>query len=296
MSAKNMTALFSLFARAYHAEHHQEHIFFDCCARKLISDEEYSEISNNLIRGSSFFLKDTEHTGDAVGLITDTVLSPAPLMRAAFAEAALENAVRLGAARYFILGSGYDTFALRKPQFSENIEIYELDLPEMIADKASRIDRSGLAPAENLFSVPVYLSSRNEIGELRNLLSANMNCPDFFSLLGLVHYLPRDMFSFLLNTISGNTARGSSIVFDYPGKDYLNSSQYSLARGAGQKMQSLYSYPEIESILEENNFLIYEHLSPEDAEARFFSDFNKCESCEMHAPHDTELILAVNQA
>ena len=48
---------------------------------------------------------------EALRWIVEHQLAPTPLARASFAETALENAVRLGARQYLILGAGYDTFA-----------------------------------------------------------------------------------------------------------------------------------------------------------------------------------------
>ncbi len=94
---KSMTVLVSVFARAYHAENNTERIFNDSVAKQLLSEEEYNQIANSMSQGINYF--NPSFKGDrqeALRWIVDNQLSPSPLGRSAFAEKALENAVRIG--------------------------------------------------------------------------------------------------------------------------------------------------------------------------------------------------------
>ena len=51
----NMTAKVSCFARAYHYNNNQVHIFKDSFAELLLGDE-YEQITQNMINGIRFFL------------------------------------------------------------------------------------------------------------------------------------------------------------------------------------------------------------------------------------------------
>ena len=51
----NMTALVSTFARAYHYKNNHIHIFADPLAEKMLTDEEYAAISENMAQGISYF-------------------------------------------------------------------------------------------------------------------------------------------------------------------------------------------------------------------------------------------------
>ena len=51
----NMTALVSAFARAYHYINNDIRVFSDPFAEKMLTDEEYTAISQNMSRGISFF-------------------------------------------------------------------------------------------------------------------------------------------------------------------------------------------------------------------------------------------------
>lgn len=112
--SESMTALVSAFSRAYHFKNNAVRIFEDSIAGKLLSQAEYQQIADHMSRGISFF--DPSFSGskeEALKWITDQYLSPSPLGRAAFAETALKNAVRIGAKQYLIFGAGYDSFGYR---------------------------------------------------------------------------------------------------------------------------------------------------------------------------------------
>ena len=49
MQEKNMTALVSCFARAYHYESNEYKIFSDNLAKELLTQEEYQNISKNMV-------------------------------------------------------------------------------------------------------------------------------------------------------------------------------------------------------------------------------------------------------
>ena len=55
MEQKSMTALVSAFARAYHAENNEVKIFNDNIAKKLLTDEEYRQISKSMSDAVAFF-------------------------------------------------------------------------------------------------------------------------------------------------------------------------------------------------------------------------------------------------
>ncbi len=136
MKQTSMTALVSAFARAYHAAHNTVKIFDDPLARRLLTDGEYAAVSSHMADGSSFFAPSFAGSrDDALRLIVDRFLSPAPLARAAFTEEALRDAAADGAAQYLLFGAGYDTFAYRQPDWAARLQIFELDRPAMLADK-----------------------------------------------------------------------------------------------------------------------------------------------------------------
>ena len=94
----------------------------------------------------------------------------------------------------------------------------------------------------------------------------------FASLLGISYYLSGEAFKSLLKTLRSLLSEGSAICFDYPSKD------------DGREMEAL---------LEECGFLIYEHLNPQEMTAQYFSAYNeRCPDHGMEAPEGVGYILA----
>lgn len=51
MEQRSMTARVSAFSRAYHSQNNEVAIFNDSAAKKLLTDEEYNQISSLLQQG-----------------------------------------------------------------------------------------------------------------------------------------------------------------------------------------------------------------------------------------------------
>ena len=68
MSMDNMTALVSAFARAYHYRNNHTWVFADPIAEKMVTDEEYAAISQNMSQGISFFAPEFRGT-QAISLL-----------------------------------------------------------------------------------------------------------------------------------------------------------------------------------------------------------------------------------
>ena len=52
---RNLTALFSLFARAWHNEQYAVRVLEDDVSRRLLSDDEYRTVGAHMANGISFF-------------------------------------------------------------------------------------------------------------------------------------------------------------------------------------------------------------------------------------------------
>ena len=139
---ENITAKVSCFARAYHARNNTTHIFADT-AVGLMLGEDYDRIAQSMTQGIGFFLPGFKGSPEeGLRLIVDRQLSPSVLGRSAYCERLLENEARLGCRQIVVFASGYDTFAIRSGNAS--LSVYELDLPEVLADKKQRIENAGL--------------------------------------------------------------------------------------------------------------------------------------------------------
>lgn len=215
---------------------------------------------------------------------------PSVLGRSAFAEQCLTNEARLGCRQYVLFAAGYDTFALRAPV--QGLRVYELDQPELIADKKRRIERSGIEEKSAVEYIPCDLA---DAGWKTLLRGAGFKAEDksFGSLLGLSYYLDSDSFRGLLRSISDLWSDGSAICFDYQTPDGSGETRRNeqLAGAAGESMKAKYTAAEIEKMLADCGFLIYEQLDDEEMTKRYFAPYRD----DMRAPKGVNYILAVKK-
>jgi methyltransferase (TIGR00027 family) len=118
-----------------------------------------------------------------------------------------------------ILGAGMDTRAYRIPQLS-TIAVYEVDLPQTIAYKESRLRQIYGSVPTNIRLIPIDFD--NQV--LEDVLKSHGYSPDqkgFFIWEGVMQYLSetsvRAIFAFL-----AKVAPGSCIVFTYIAKDFVD--------------------------------------------------------------------------
>lgn len=283
MEPKSMTALVSAFSRAYHSAQNSEKVFDDYLAKKMLTEDEYNQISRNMAKGISFFNPSFVGTQkEALRYIVDNYLSPTPLGRAAFTEKSLENAVKIGAKQYLIFAAGYDTFAYRQPTFASKIEVFEIDHPATCEDKQKRIKSVISEKPVNLHYVSADFREKNWQSNLLTCTEFDKNKISFCSLLGISYYLSKNVFAETINAISNFIPKGSSIVFDYNDENAYTSKAgkrakklTAMAGGANEKMLGSYSYMELEKLLDESDFLIYEHLTPNEITEQYFKKYNK---------------------
>ncbi|KWX69604.1 class I SAM-dependent methyltransferase [Paenibacillus jilunlii] len=282
MKNKSVTALVSAFSRAYHAQHNQIKVFDDSLARQLLTKEEYEGIAGSMSQGIAFFQPEFVGTQEqALRRVVDYQLSPSPLGRAAFAEQALEVAVMHGARQYLIFAAGYDTFAYRQPEWATKLQIFEFDHPATADDKHRRVLALNPAKPSNLHYISLDFSEQDWERRLLDYHAFDPSVISFSSFLGITYYLSKDVFKHFLSTLTKLLPSGSSIVFDYPDEhtftpyaEERTQKQVMLAARAGEPMQASYSYKELEHMLEDVNFLIYQHLTPDQITAQLFKAYN----------------------
>ncbi len=283
MNQKSMTALISAFSRAYHSTQNTVKIFDDYLAKNLLTESEYTQISKSMTAGINFFNPSFTGTEDeALRWIVDNQLSPTPLGRAAFAERALQTAVRIGATQYLIFAAGYDTFAYRQPDWAKNIQIFEIDHPATSQDKQERMKSFLNEIPSNVHYIPGDFTLDNWESRLLALKTFDHNALSFCSLLGISYYLSTTVFTKTIKAISSLIPKGSSIIFDYPDADTYSDKaaerakkQVAMAGAASEEMRASYSYREIEKLLANHHFLIYEHLTPEEITDQYFKGYNQ---------------------
>ncbi|WP_312648964.1 class I SAM-dependent methyltransferase [Aminipila sp.] len=301
MEGKSITARVCAFLRAYHSENNNVKIFDDNIARLLLTEEEYRTISKNLSDGIKYFNPSfVGNDKEALRWIVDNQLSPTPLGRAIFMEKSLEIAVQHGAMQYLILAAGYDTFAYRQPDWAEKLQIFEIDHPATASDKKERLKKSGVNIADNVHFIEAdFVTTKWEKPLIENI-NFDENKISFCSLLGMTYYLSNQSFKNLISIIASIITINSSIVFDYPNENYFSAGvgnkHSELTEAANEKMLACYSYSEMEKVLSDYGFLIFEHLTPSQITDQYFSTYNKANPMNlMTAPKNVNYCLAVKK-
>lgn len=278
-----MTALVSAFSRAYHSTQNSEKIFDDYLAKKLLTLDEYEQISTNMSKGIDFFNPSfMGSTEEALRWIVDHQLSPTPLGRAVFAEKSLEAAVKIGTKQYLIFAAGYDTFAYRQPDWASTIQIFELDYPTTSTDKQKRIQSFTQKMPGNIHYISADFTKNNWQDNLITYAKFDQNKISFCSLLGISYYLSEEAFTKLIHFISSIVPKGSSIVFDYPDEHTYTENaserckkQVMMTTAASEEMLASYSYSKLDQLLSACEFLIYEHLTPDEITKQYFEKYNQ---------------------
>ena len=149
----------------------------------------------------------------------DTALRAHPsygtvILRARYAEDALADAVGRGVRQYVIVGAGMDSFALRRPQFAEAVEVFEVDHPATQEFKVARLAGCEVSMPAGVHLVAADLS---ETGLDVALAGSPFrgDRPAFFSWLGVSGYLTRAANMATLRAVASSAPGGSELVFSY---------------------------------------------------------------------------------
>ena len=252
---QNMTALVSLFARAYHQKSKDIKIFDDPLSTKLITKKEYEMIRLSMSQGISFFNPNFKGSKEeALKWIVDHQLSPSVLLRSAFCKEAIEEMKEKGCKQYLDFASGYDSFAY---YYQNQMHVFEIDKKEVIEDKRQRCKDVDI---ENIQFLSIDLGKDNWINRLLES-TYQENQLSVCSLLGLSYYLTHDQFKRLLKEISKHMIKGSRLVYDYPSYQESDETRKSevLAKEANETMRAKYSFEQLKELLDLCHLKIVRH-------------------------------------
>ncbi len=212
------TAELVAVSRARHLLRHKPpYIFHDPYAFRFLS-ERWQRILGSRLR-DAFISK--------VVLRRLMPITTQPLVRARFTEDCLLAAIEDGVSQYVILGSGYDTFALRHPRL--DVTVYEIDLASTIALKRERAAAAGLTLPDRLRLIPIDFE-KDDLGDRLTAHGFDPGRKSFFGWLGVTYYLTREAVTDTLERVAEIARPGSEIVFDYmAGPDSIPEEERTLA-------------------------------------------------------------------
>jgi methyltransferase (TIGR00027 family) len=158
------------------------------------------------------------------------------LVRTRFIDEHLEHAVRTGAKQIVILGAGFDSRAYRLRQLLTNTRVFEIDYgPTQEYKKRRVLEVLGGIPS-NLVYAPIDFT-KEKLGDVLRAAGYRPAEKTFFIWEGVSMYLPEEAVRATLLFVSSHSVPGSSIVFDFLSKsfvDSLNQAQEERARSDAQ--------------------------------------------------------------
>jgi methyltransferase (TIGR00027 family) len=134
--------------------------------------------------------------------------------RSRYAEDALQKAVSNGIAQYVLIGAGFDSFALRRPPFAEELQIFELDFPATQTLKQARIRECALELPDSVHFIAVDLAEES-VQHALTRSSFRTDRLTFFSWLGVSMYLTREANIATFKSIAACAPESSELVFTY---------------------------------------------------------------------------------
>jgi len=277
------SALMMAYFRGYHAANVTPKIFDDYLANLLLPEEIRKNFDRVFLDGLRRF--DPERAAsfpdEAAALAWIMQYSPTPpavLGRARYVEDSLEEAVRQRVRQYMILGAGLDTFAFRRPDLVEKLQVFEIDHPATQAYKRRRLADLEWKFPEQLHFIPVDFRQESLVEVFKKSSSYNQQALSLFSLLGVTYYLPCDAVMTTLRAISEVAPMGSTVIFDYLDTNAFNPEKAAprvwegidLSRQTDEPMITGFNRSELAATLRNIGLSLHENLSPADIQERFF--------------------------
>ena len=157
----------------------------------------------------------------ALACVIQTHNGPITLSRSRYAEDQLAVAtasaspthsvghdVDQGVRQYVILGAGFDTFAFRRPDLLDRLQVFEVDHPATQALKRERLTLLDQSAPPQLHFVPIDFATQR----LSDVLAPPAYDPrqkSFFSWLGVTYYLTREVVFDTLRDVAAVAPQGS---------------------------------------------------------------------------------------
>ncbi len=144
------------------------------------------------------------------------------ILRSRYTEDALRAAVARGIRQYVILGAGFDSFALRRPAYASEVQIFEIDHPSTQAMKTRRLEAYGISLADSVHFIAADLADCSVADALARS-SYRKDQPVFFSWLGVTMYLTQEANFATLRSIASCALPGSELAFTYLDEELVTS-------------------------------------------------------------------------
>jgi methyltransferase (TIGR00027 family) len=272
------TALMMAFFRAQHHLHDEPKLFDDPYAHRLLTAAEMAAFTERFVHDG---LKMGVAPGDPQAVLARSLReasgAAAVLSRARYTEDRLALAVERGVAQYVLVGAGLDTFAFRRSDIRNRVQVFELDHPQSQALKRERLAAASLVEPPNLHFGTVDFE-RESVAAALGRLPFRPDGPAIFAWLGVTMYLTRAAIEETWRAVCSVAARGSEMVFDFYQPDALSETAPPIVRTLLARTRAL-GEPIITGIdpallgaeLEATGWTLLEHLDAAEIHRRHFA-------------------------
>lgn len=273
-------AKISAFVRAYRNEHDEHCLLPDPITRHLFTEEEYTIFKRTAADKASVFLSKADrqeiNEDQLIRGFLENFLPPVPVTGSKFYENILKNAINDGIEQCISIGAGFDSFPWREPDITEQIEIFEVDSPDVLEEKQRRLHHANLDIPEKLHFVPVLLPEESLQAALEKQ-GFNAEKKTILGWLGETCYLTDSQIRLVLEEISALAAPDSLLVLDHGDETLFRSEEprvknmLGLVRSCGRPMQFCCDSMYFSKLLEEYGFQIVEELDPDGANFHYLT-------------------------
>ncbi|HVO27335.1 MAG TPA: class I SAM-dependent methyltransferase [Candidatus Margulisiibacteriota bacterium] len=272
------TALAAAFYRAQHHLHDEPKLFDDPYAHRLLTAGEMAALTERRVRdGRELGVSPGDPQTVLARALREITPAPHVLVRARYTEDRLATAVQRGVDQYVLVGAGFDTFAFRRTDLCDRLQVFELDHPQSQAVKRERLAAAGLAEPANLHFGTVDFEREN-IAEALGRLPFRRNAPTFFAWLGVTMYLTGAAVEETWRAMRSVAAPGSELVFDFIHPDVLSENAplprrrtLERARAVGEPMITGLDPTTLGAELHATGWTLIEQLDMAEIDRRYFA-------------------------
>jgi methyltransferase (TIGR00027 family) len=167
--------------------------------------------------------------------------------RVRYIDDCLKACIKEGLEQLVILGAGYDSRAYRFNELKNGIKIFELDHPATQKVKVDKVKKILGSLPPHVVYIPIDFNKDNLEDKLFEK-GYDKNLKTFFIWEGVTMYLSDEAIDETLTFVARNSKQGSSIIFDYVFKSFLDETmkmkgieQIELVKRAYERIDALYT-------------------------------------------------------
>ena len=228
-----------------------------------------------------------KHPEEAKALIENTEklfpgLSSSIMARVRYFDDFVERLANEALEQLVILGAGYDTRAYRIEGLKENVKVFEVDHPNTQSFKIQKVKEIFGSISNHVVYVPIDFDTQKLDQRLLEC-GYGPSKKNLFIMEGLFMYIPPDAVDEILSFIVNNSAKGSTVIFDYVPQSVVDGTSdlgvgknlHNHAKEYKEPLQFGIEEGTLETFLKERGFSSIENVTSEDYRKAYFDGKNR---------------------